>query len=73
MYTPLINPSRAREFEAGRDDLIIFAGACQSHYESLIRTGAKIIAADKPHLSMSVRPMNYAEAYQIMQEIYHGS
>ena len=31
------------------------------------------VRVDKPHLSMSVRPMNYAEAYQIMQEIYHGS
>ena len=25
---------KAREYEPGRDDLVIFAGACQSHYEA---------------------------------------
>ena len=44
-----------------------------AYNEADISNCAAIIAADKPHLSMSVRPMNYAEAYQIMQEIYHGS
>lgn len=44
-----------------------------AYNEADISNCAAIIAADNPHLSMSVRPMNYAEAYQIMQEIYHGS
>ena len=30
----------ARQYEKSRDDLIIFAGACQSHYESILEAGA---------------------------------
>lgn len=30
----------AREFEADKDQLIIFAGACQSHYEDILSAGA---------------------------------
>ncbi|SMB86838.1 spore coat assemly protein [Desulfonispora thiosulfatigenes DSM 11270] len=41
---------RAREFEQGKDDLIIFAGACQSHYEALIGAGANF--ASSPHRVM---------------------
>jgi len=36
---------RARKFEPGRDDLIIFAGACQSHYEAIIEAGANFASS----------------------------
>lgn len=38
---------RAREFEPSYDDLVIFAGACQSHYEAIIEAGANF--ASSPH------------------------
>jgi spore coat assembly protein len=38
---------KAREFEPSYDDLVIFAGACQSHYEALIEAGANF--ASSPH------------------------
>lgn len=41
---------RARNFEQGKDDLIIFAGACQSYYEALIDAGANF--ASSPHRIM---------------------
>lgn len=37
----------ARKYESSRDDLVIFAGACQSHYEELLRAGANF--ASSPH------------------------
>jgi spore coat assemly protein len=38
---------RAREFEPSYDDLVIFAGACQSHFEAIIEAGANF--ASSPH------------------------
>ncbi|UOF91802.1 sporulation peptidase YabG [Fodinisporobacter ferrooxydans] len=37
----------ARKFERSFDDLVIFAGACQSHYEALLGAGANF--ASSPH------------------------
>jgi spore coat assembly protein len=37
--------ARAREFEANKDDLIIVAGGCQSHFEALIDAGANFASA----------------------------
>lgn len=37
----------AREIEPSYDDLVIFAGACQSHYEAIIDAGANF--ASSPH------------------------
>ncbi|ADL06831.1 sporulation peptidase YabG [Thermosediminibacter oceani] len=37
----------ARKYEPSLDDLVIFAGACQSHYEGLIKAGANF--ASSPH------------------------
>ncbi|NLZ53125.1 MAG: sporulation peptidase YabG [Thermoanaerobacteraceae bacterium] len=37
----------ARRFEPSLDDLVIFAGACQSHYEGILRAGANF--ASSPH------------------------
>lgn len=36
---------RARQYEHNRDNLIIFAGACQSHFEALIEAGANFASA----------------------------
>lgn len=38
---------KARKYEPSRDDLIIFAGACQSYYEEILRAGANF--ASSPH------------------------
>jgi spore coat assembly protein len=35
----------ARRYEKSRDDLVIFAGACQSHYESLLKAGANFASS----------------------------
>jgi len=35
----------ARRYEKSRDDLVIFAGACQSHYEALLDAGANFASS----------------------------
>ena len=52
---------KAREFEPGRDDLIIFAGACQSHYESLIHAGANFASSPLRVLIHAYDPVFIAE------------
>lgn len=52
---------KAREFELGRDDLIIFAGACQSHYESLIHAGANFASSPRRVLIHAYDPVFIAE------------
>ncbi len=52
---------KAREFEPGRDDLIIFAGACQSHYESLIQAGANFASSPRRVLIHAYDPIFIAE------------
>lgn len=37
----------ARKYEPNMDDLVIFAGACQSHYEAILASGANF--ASSPH------------------------
>lgn len=56
---------KAREFEAGRDDLIIFAGACQSHYEALIRAGANFASSPRRVLIHAYDPVFIAEKVEI--------
>ena len=36
---------KAREFRPSHDDLIIFAGACQSYFEALIEAGANFASS----------------------------
>ncbi len=52
---------KAREFEPGRDDLIIFAGACQSHYESLIYAGANFASSPRRVMIHAYDPVFIAE------------
>lgn len=35
----------ARQYEKSRDDLVIFAGACQSHYEAILQSGANFASS----------------------------
>lgn len=39
--------AKARTFEPNRDSLVIFAGACQSHYESILQAGANFASSPK--------------------------
>lgn len=52
---------KAREYEPGRDNLIIFAGACQSHYEALIKAGANFASSPQRILIHAFDPVFIAE------------
>lgn len=52
---------KAREIIPGRDDLVIFAGACQSHYESLIKAGANFASSPRRVLIHAYDPVFIAE------------
>jgi len=47
----------ARLYEKSRDDLIIFAGACQSHYEALLAAGANFASSPKRVLINAYDPV----------------
>lgn len=48
---------KARQYEPGKDDLIIFAGACQSHYESLLEAGANFASSPQRVLIHALDPV----------------
>ncbi|MFZ5642771.1 MAG: sporulation peptidase YabG [Bacillota bacterium] len=53
-----INAVRAaRIYEKSRDDLVIFAGACQSHYEGLLAAGANFASSPKRVLINAYDPV----------------
>lgn len=52
---------KAREYEPNRDGLIIFAGACQSHYEALIEAGANFASSPGRVLIHAFDPVFLAE------------
>lgn len=52
---------KAREYEPGRDDLIIIAGACQSHYEALITAGANFASSPQRVLIHAFDPVFIVE------------
>lgn len=52
---------KAREYEPGRDDLIIFAGACQSHYEALLNAGANFASSPQRILIHAFDPVFIVE------------
>lgn len=47
----------ARRYENSRDDLVIFAGACQSHYESLLEAGANFASSPQRVLIHAFDPV----------------
>jgi len=62
---------KAREYEPGRDDLVIFAGACQSHYEALIEAGANFASSPQRVLIHAFDPVFIVEkiAYSPISEV----
>lgn len=60
----------ARKYEHNLDNLVIFAGACQSYYEALISAGANFASAPKRVLIDMMDPMIVAEnvAYTSVNE-----
>ena len=51
----------ARRFEKNMDDLIIFAGACQSHYEAMLDAGANFASSPKRVLIHAFDPVFIVE------------
>jgi spore coat assemly protein len=51
----------ARAFEPNRDSLVIFAGACQSHYEAILQAGANFASSPKRILIHAFDPVFIVE------------
>lgn len=51
----------ARKYEKSRDDLVIFAGACQSHYESILLAGANFASSPQRVLIHAYDPVFVVE------------
>lgn len=47
----------ARRYEKSRDDLVVFAGACQSHYEAILNAGANFASSPKRVLIHAFDPV----------------
>jgi spore coat assembly protein len=57
-----INAVRAaRKYERSLDDLVIFAGACQSHYEAILEAGANFASSPHRILIHALDPVLIAE------------
>ncbi len=52
---------KARQYEPGKDDLVIFAGACQSHYEALLDAGANFASSPQRVLIHALDPVFVTE------------
>lgn len=48
---------KARQYEPGKDDLVIFAGACQSHYEALLEAGANFASSPQRVMIHALDPV----------------
>ncbi|MCR3921495.1 MAG: sporulation peptidase YabG [Firmicutes bacterium] len=48
---------KARQYEPGKDDLVIFAGACQSHYEEILAAGANFASSPQRILIHALDPV----------------
>jgi len=51
----------ARRYEKSRDDLVIFAGACQSHYEAILAAGANFASSPQRVLIHAYDPVFVVE------------
>ena len=51
----------ARDWESNENDLVIFAGACQSYYEALIQAGANFASSPARILIDFMDPLIIAE------------
>ncbi|WP_245823940.1 sporulation peptidase YabG [Sporomusa malonica] len=52
---------KARTFEPSRDDLVIFAGACQSHFEAILSSGANFASSPNRIFIHAYDPVFIAE------------
>lgn len=52
---------KARYYEKNMDDLVIFAGACQSYYEAILAAGANFASSPKRVLIHAFDPVFIAE------------
>jgi spore coat assembly protein len=52
---------KARQYEPNKDDLVIFAGACQSHYEQLLAAGANFASSPQRVLIHALDPVFVVE------------
>lgn len=61
---------KVRHFISGRDDLVIFAGACQSHYEGILAAGANFASSPQRVLIHAYDPVFIVErlAYTSINE-----
>ena len=57
----IIAVQEARNYEKNMDDLIIFAGACQSYYEAILEAGANFASSPKRVLIHAFDPVFVAE------------
>ncbi|NLK22027.1 MAG: sporulation peptidase YabG [Epulopiscium sp.] len=62
---------RAREYEPNMDELVVFAGACQSNYEALIEAGANFASSPERVMIHALDPVFICEkiAYASMAKI----
>ena len=62
---------KAREYEPNMDQLVIFAGACQSNYEALIEAGANFASSPERVMIHALDPVFICEkvAYTSMATI----
>ncbi len=51
----------ARKYEKSKDDLVIFAGACQSHYEAILAAGANFASSPQRVLIHAFDPVFVVE------------
>lgn len=61
---------KVRQFIPGRDDLVVFAGACQSHYEGILASGANFASSPQRVLIHAYDPVFIVErlAYTSINE-----
>jgi spore coat assembly protein len=62
---------KIRQIETSLDDLVIFAGACQSHYEAILAAGANFASSPQRILIHAFDPVFVVEkiAYSNMHEV----
>jgi spore coat assemly protein len=52
---------KARQYEPAKDDLVIFSGACQSHYEAILQAGANFASSPQRVLIHALDPVFIVE------------
>jgi spore coat assemly protein len=63
----------ARDYQANRDNLVVVAGACQSHFEALLQAGANFASSPGRVLIHALDPLYIASkvAYTSIKDTVH--